>query len=210
VSFGLVSLNLVVLAVAGIVVNWLAFRGEQTAFIMELPLYHAPNLRTVGLYVWNNTLSFIKKAGTLILLATMVVWALSSFPGPGINNSLLAAFGRLLTPLGRLMGLDDWRLIVALLTSFFAKENPIATLGILYNLEAESPSLATAMAAALAPAARLAFLAIVMLFIPCLATTATIQQETRSWRWTAAGIGLTLALSIGAGVVIYQAGARIL
>ncbi len=209
VSLGLVGLNLLVLAAVGIAVNKLAFRGEQSAFIMELPLYHVPNPRTVGLYIWNNTISFVKKAGTLITLASVAVWALSAFPGPDINDSLLATFGRSLAPLGHLMGLDDWRVIVALLTSFFAKENTIATLGILYNLEAESASLAAAMATALAPAARLAFLVIVMLFIPCLATTATIQQETRSWRWTAAAIGLTLVLSIAAGIAVYQIGARI-
>lgn len=206
VSLGLVGLNLIVLAVAGIIVNRLAFHGDQTAFIMELPLYHVPNGRTVGLYVWNNTVSFIRKAGTLILLASVVVWALSSFPGPDINDSLLAAFGRILAPVGRLMGLEDWRLIVALLTSFFAKENTIATLGILFDVSAESAALATAVAAVLTPPARIAFLVVVMLFVPCLATTATIQQETRSWRWTAAAIGLTLALSVGAGIIVYQIG----
>jgi ferrous iron transport protein B len=205
VSLGLVGLNLGVLAVAGIAVNRLAFQGDQTAFIMELPLYHVPNPRTVGLYVWNNTLSFVRKAGSLILIASVVVWALSSFPGPDINSSLLAAFGRLLAPVGELMGLADWRMIVALLTSFFAKENTIATLGILFNVSSESAALADAVAAVLVPAARLAFLVVVMLFIPCLATTATIQQETRSWRWTAAAIGLTLALSVGAGILVYQA-----
>jgi ferrous iron transport protein B len=204
ISFGLVALNLAVLAVAGIVVNKLAFRGDQTAFIMELPLYHVPNGRTVGLYVWNNTVSFIKKAGTLILIASMVVWALSSFPGPGINNSVLASIGRALEPIGRLMGLNDWRIIVALLTSFFAKENTIATLGILFNTSADSVTLAQEVALVLVPAARVAFLAVVMLFVPCLATTATIKQETNSWRWTAAAIGLTLALSLSAGIVIYQ------
>ncbi|MCU0503388.1 MAG: ferrous iron transport protein B [Anaerolineae bacterium] len=204
ISFGLVALNLAVLAVAGIVVNKLAFRGDQTAFIMELPLYHVPNGRTVGLYVWNNTVSFVKKAGTLILLASMVVWALSSFPGPGIDNSVLAAIGRSLEPIGQLMGLNDWRIIVALLTSFFAKENTIATLGILFNTNAESVTLAQEVALVLVPAARVAFLAVVMLFIPCLATVATIKQETNSWRWPAAAIGLTLALSLGAGIVIYQ------
>ena len=167
ISFGLVALNLVVLAVAGIVVNKLAFRGDQTAFIMELPLYHVPNGRTVGLYVWNNTVSFVKKAGTLILLASMVVWALSSFPGPGIDNSVLAAIGRSLEPIGQLMGLNDWRIIVALLTSFFAKENTIATLGILFNTDAESVTLAQEVALVLVPAARVAFLAVVMLFVPC-------------------------------------------
>ncbi len=210
ISFGLVALNLVVLAVAGIVVNRLAFRGDQTAFIMELPLYHVPNGRTVGLYVWNNTVSFIKKGVPLILLASMVVWALSSFPGPGIDNSVLAALGRSLEPIGGLMGLDDWRIIVALLTSFFAKENTIATLGILFNTGAESVTLAQEVAVVLVPAARLAFLAVVMLFIPCLATTATIKQETNSWRWTGAAVGLTLALSLAAGILIYQVGTLIL
>lgn len=206
VSFALVGLSLFTLAIAGIVVNRLAFRGDQTAFIMELPLYHVPNGRTVGLYVWNNTVSFIKKAGTLILLASMAVWALSSFPGPGIDNSVLAAIGRSLEPIGRLMGLDDWRMIVSLLTSFFAKENSIATLGILFNTDAESVTLAQEVAAILVPAARVAFLAVVMLFVPCLATTATIKQETNSWRWTAAAIGLTLALSLAVGILIYQVG----
>ncbi|MEJ5198964.1 MAG: ferrous iron transport protein B [Anaerolineae bacterium] len=206
VSLGLVGLNLILLAAVGIVVNRFAFRGQQSAFIMELPLYHVPNLRTVGLYVWNNTLSFVRKAGSLILLASMAVWALSSFPGPDIHGSVLAVIGRSIVPVGELMGLGDWRLIVALLTSFFAKENTIATLGILFNLSAESPDLAAVVATVLDAPARLAFLAVVMLFIPCLATTATIRQETRSWRWTAAAIGLTLALSLAAGIVIYQVG----
>lgn len=206
ISFGLVALNLVVLAIAGMIVNKLAFHGEHTAFIMELPLYHVPNGRTVGLYVWNNTVSFIKKAGTLILLASIVVWALSAFPGPTIEESVLAAFGRMLAPIGALMGLEDWRIIVALLTSFFAKENTIATLGILFNTSAESVTLAKQVAEILTPAARLAFLTVVMLFIPCLATTATIRQETNSWRWMAAAIALTLALSLGAGIVVYQIG----
>ena len=133
VSWGLVALSLLVLAVAGIIVNKLAFHGEQTAFIMELPLYHVPNARTIGLYVKNNTVSFIKKAGTLILIASMVVWALSTLPGRGIEQSVLATFGRALEPVGALMGLGQWQLIVALITSFFAKENTIATLGVLYG-----------------------------------------------------------------------------
>ncbi len=205
-SWGLVALNLLVLAAAGIVVNKLAFKGEQTAFIMELPLYHVPNARTVGLYVWNNTKSFLQKAGSLILIASVIVWALSSLPGGDIETSVLAAVGRRLEPVGAWMGLTDWRMIVALITSFFAKENTIATLGILYSGGEQAGALAAQVATALAPAARLAFLVVTMLFIPCLATTITIRQETRSWRWTAASIGLLLALSLGAGVLVYQIG----
>jgi ferrous iron transport protein B len=204
VTLGLVALNLFVLAVAGIVVNKVAFKGEQTAFIMELPLYHVPNGRTVGMYIWNNTTSFLKKAGTFILLSSAVVWVLSNLPGGNPETSYLAMVGRALEPLGALMGLTDWRMIVALLSSFFAKENTIATLGVLFGAPQAGASLATMVAAVLVPAARIAFLAAAMLFIPCLATVATIKQETASWKWTWASIGLLLAISLGAGIVIYQ------
>ncbi len=203
-TIGLVALNLVILAVTGIVINRVAFKGEQTAFIMELPLYHVPNARTVGLYVWNNTASFLRKAGTLILLASAVVWILSNVPGGDVETSILAAIGRALAPVGELMGLSDWRVIVALLSSFFAKENTIATLGVLFGAPAAGSALATQVAAILTPGARLAFLAVAMLFIPCVATVATIKQETASWKWTAASVGLLLIISLGAGVVIYQ------
>jgi ferrous iron transport protein B len=203
-SFSLVAGNLLILAAAGIVINRLAFRGEHTAFIMELPLYHVPNSRTVGLYVWHNTVEFVKKAGTLILIASVAVWALSTLPGQGVENSYLAAFGRWLEPAGQTIGLGDWRLIVALLTSFFAKENTIATLGILYGAGQGMTTLPAQVAAVLAPAARMAFMVVILLFIPCLATAATIKQETGSWRWTAASILLLLGLSVGAGMVVYQ------
>jgi ferrous iron transport protein B len=205
-SWSLVAGNLLLVAAAGIAINRLAFRGEQTAFIMELPLYHAPNARTVGLYVWHNTMEFVKKAGTLILIASVVVWALSTLPGRGVESSFLASFGRALEPAGRLVGLGDWRLIVALLTSFFAKENVIATLGVLFGAAEGSAALPAQVATLLVPAARMAFLVVILLFIPCLATVSTIKQETGSWRWTAASILLLLGLSLGAGLAVYQVG----
>jgi hypothetical protein len=176
-SWSLVAGNLLVLAAAGIAINRLAFHGEHTAFIMELPLYHLPNARTVGLYVWHNTVEFVKKAGTLILIASVVVWALSTLPGRGVESSYLASFGRWLEPAGQPIGLGDWRVLVALLTSFFAKENTIATLGILYGTGGGVTELPAQVAAMLAPAARMAFMVVSLLFIPCLAT-ATIKQET--------------------------------
>jgi ferrous iron transport protein B len=205
-SWSLVAGNLLVLAAAGIAINRLAFRGAQTAFIMELPLYHVPNARTVGLYIWHNTVEFVKKAGTLILIASVVVWALSTLPGRGVESSYLASFGRWLEPVGRPLGLGDWRVIVALLSSFFAKENTIATLSILYGTGEGVAALPAQVAIMLVPAARMAFLVVILLFVPCLATAATIRQETGSWRWTAASILLLLGLSLGAGMVVYQVG----
>ncbi len=206
VSWGLIGLNLVVLALAGIAMNRLAFGGERTAFIMELPLYHVPNLRTVGLYVWSNTKEFVRKAGTLILVASMAVWALSTLPGGDVDRSILATVGRWLEPVGRPMGIGDWRIIVALLTSFFAKENVIATLGVLFGVTESATGLATMVATILTPAARLALLIFQLLFIPCLATVATMRQETGSWRWVAANLLLLLGLSYGVSVAVYQVG----
>ncbi len=205
VSWGLVVANVLVLAAVGIATNRLAFHNAHTAFIMEMPLYHLPNARTVGHYVWNNTLSFVRRAGSLILIASVAVWALSSLPGGGIEHSLLSYFGRGLEPVGRLMGLGDWRLIVALLTSFFAKENVVATLGVLFGGQGTN-LLAQQVSLALVPAARLAFLVVTMLFVPCLATTAAIKQETGTWRWAAFAIGLLLVISVGAGILVYQLG----
>ena len=200
VAWGLVAVNLGVLAVLGIVFHRLVFKGEQAMFIMELPLYHLPNARTIGLYVWQNVVAFLQKAGTVILAASVVVWLLSYFPAGGdVTQSYLAWIGKSLAPLGTVMGLP-WTLIVALLTSFVAKENTIATLGVLYgNFEIVLPSLIT-------PPAALGFLIVQMLFIPCVATVAAVKQETRSWAWTLLSLGLMLVISLGAGILVYQAG----
>jgi len=206
VAWGLVALSLTVLAVLGVLINKIVLRGERAAFIMELPLYHRPNLRTIGLQVWQNSTEFLRKAGTLILLMSVVVWSLSTLPHGDIQTSYLAAVGRALAPVGALMGLD-WRMMVALLTSFVAKENSIATLSILFGDGATS--LETALAAALTPTAALAFLVVQMLFIPCVATVAVIRQETGSWRWTLFSLGLLLTISLLGGIVTYQVGSRL-
>jgi ferrous iron transport protein B len=189
---------LLVLAGLGLVLHHFFFGNEHVPFIMELPLYHLPNFRTIGLYVRNNILGFLKKAGTTILVATLFVWTLSYFPTGSVMTSYLSRVGRFLEPVGRWMGLP-WPVVVALLTSFVAKENTVATLGVLYgNLNA----LRTVMT----PAAMLAFLVFQMLFIPCVATVAAIKQETGSWKWTAASVGMQLALSLGLAVAVYQIG----
>jgi ferrous iron transport protein B len=101
------------------------------------------------------------------------------------------------------MGLD-WTLLVALLASFVAKENSIATLGILLAPGGTATGLETALAGLLTPAAALAFLVVQVLFIPCVATVATIRQETNSWRWTLISIALLAVISFGAGIAVYQ------
>ncbi|MFL7867312.1 MAG: ferrous iron transport protein B, partial [Anaerolineales bacterium] len=202
VTWGLVALNIIILAITGILINRAVFKGTHVAFIMEMPLYHLPNARTISLFIWNNTWAFVKKAGTIILIVSVLVWGLAYFPAGDIQISLLARIGRWMEPLGRPMGLDDWRPIVALLSSFIAKENTIAVLGILYSADSEL-GLARRVAAALSPSAALAFLVIQMTFIPCVATVAAIKQET-GWRWTGFSVGLLLIISLCFGTLVYQ------
>ncbi len=198
VAWGMVTLSLLTLAFLGVTLNRFVLKGEPIAFIMELPLYHLPNVRSIGLYIWQNMVEFVKKAGTIILGVSVVVWALSYFPTGDPTQSYLAAVGQWLAPIGAWMGVP-WEMITALITSFIAKENTIATLGILYgDLENTLPTVLT-------PAAALAFMVVQMLFIPCAATVAAIKQET-NWKWALISVGMLLVISLGAGVLIYQGG----
>jgi ferrous iron transport protein B len=136
-----------------------------------------------------------------------IVWVLSTYPGSEPGQSVLGVVGRFLEPVGALMGLGDWRLIVALLSSLVAKENSVATLGILFGGSAAAGGdLAVRVAAVLAPAAAAAFLVVQMTFVPCVATVAALKQESRSWRWTGASLALMLVVAFVLGVVVYQLG----
>lgn len=203
VSWGMVGLSLVVLALSGILFNKVLLHGEQVAFIMELPLYHVPNWRTIGLLILQRSRAFLARAGTIILVVSVIIWALSALPTGDIDTSLLATIGHLLEPVGRLMG-QSWRMMVALLASFIAKENSIATLGVLFGAGEEEAQLATILSQTLTPMAALAFLVVQMLFIPCVATVATVKQETNSWRWTGFSVAYLLIISLLGGILTYQ------
>ncbi len=202
VSWSLVLFSLLILVLSGSLLNRLLFRGQRSAFIMEMPLYHIPNARTIGLLVWQRSLSFVKKAGTNILAMSVAIWALSVLPGGDLNHSYLVQFGKFVEPVGRWMGFD-WRLTVALITSFPAKENAIATLGVIFG-SSPSAGLAQTLTSTFSTATGLSFLVTTMLFIPCMATVAVIKQETNSWGWTLLNIALFLVISIAAGAGVYH------
>ena len=201
VTAGIIVFSLVVLVISGLLMNRFIFQGERAVLMMELPLYHEPNPRTIGLVSWQRTIAFIKRAGTIILIVSIIIWVLAYFPSGNIEGSVLGHIGRGLQPVARLMGLN-WQLMVALLTSFVAKENTIATLGVL--LGRETAGLSQALKGMLTPAAAIAFLVAQVLFIPCVATVSAIRQETGGWRWVAFSIGLQLALSFSLAIVVFQ------
>jgi ferrous iron transport protein B len=205
----MVMVNVAVLAVMSLLISRFLLKGQESFFLMELPRYHMPDMRTVLLATWGRIRRFAALAGTVILVMSLIVWTLSAFPGDDIGDSVLGHMGRGLEPIGGLMGLD-WQMMVALLTSFVAKEQTIATLGVLLGTgEGGNAALKAGLSHIMVPAAAVSFIALQMLFIPCASSLAAIRLETRSWRWTGFAVGYMLAISFAVAIAIYQA-ARLL
>lgn len=201
VTWSLLSINIILLGLVGMAAHRVFLKDESVPFIMELPLYHKPDMKMIGKIVWMRMLSFIRRASTIILAVSILVWALVYFPGGGIENSFLAKVGRFIEPAGRPLGLD-WQMITALLTSIVAKENAIATLSVLYNVG--DRGLIHVLPQAISHASALAFLVALMLFIPCAATLAAMKRELQSWKWFAASFGLMIAISYLGGLAAYR------
>ncbi len=204
---GLVTWTLLVgcilaLVGAGLVLRGLVLGGELAPFIMELPLYHRPNGRAIARTVRRRTSRFVRKAGGIILVSSALIWALSWSPDGDPASSPLGFLGQRLEPLAGMVGLD-WRMVVALVSGLVARENVLASLGVLYAA-GEVGGLAASLRSAVSPPAALSFLTLHMLFVPCLPTLATVRQESDSWRWTAAAALLMLAVAIAAAAIVYH------
>lgn len=201
VTWALVAMNLIVLGVAGAFVSKFMLRNEPVPFIMELPLYHKPDIKTIIFAVWDRTASFIKKAGTVILVFSVIIWIFSNIPGGNIENSILGCIGRFVEPLGIPLGLD-WRMLVALLSSVVAKENSIATLGVLYNVGGHG--LRTVLPGIISHASALSFLVSLMLFIPCVPTIAVMKQEMGNMKWFSMSFIAMVLISYISGMFAYR------
>jgi ferrous iron transport protein B len=201
VVWSLVTLNILVLGAVGMVVHNFFMKEEPTPFIMELPLYHRPDPRTIGHVVWWRTVAFVRKAGTIILTMSILVWLLAYFPDGRTETSILAWIGHLLEPLGLPLGLD-WKMVTALITSVVAKENAIATLGVLYGVGGQG--LLKVLPAVMGHAPALAFLTVLMLFVPCAATIAVMKREMADRRWFVTSLVLTLVVSYLVGLAAYR------
>ncbi|HNQ19317.1 MAG TPA: ferrous iron transport protein B [Smithellaceae bacterium] len=200
VSWSILALNIGVLGIAGIFVNKVLWR-QDAPFIMELPLYHQPDLRTILMVIWARIIAFIRKAGTIILAVSIVIWLLSYLPTGVVEESWLARAGRAIAPLGVPLGLD-WKMITALITGLVAKENVVATLGVLYSVGEEG--LSTILPTVMGHASAAAFLVVMMLFIPCAATVAVLRKEMNSNKWFFSAIVMTLIVSYISGIAAYH------
>ncbi len=201
VTWFLVVSNIVLLGLSGMIISKIFYRDEMVPFIMELPLYHKPDFKIIGVVVWSRTLTFVKKAGTVILAFSVALWIMSNVPGGAIESSLLAWVGMLLEPIGIPLGLD-WKMLVALLSTIVAKENAVATLGVLYNVGEQG--LMNVLPAMVNHPSAVAFLFVLMVFIPCAPTITVMRQEMGSWKLFFVSIFFMIILSYAGGILIYH------
>jgi len=195
------ALSFLVLLAVGIVVKRGLGVDDNTHFIMELPVYQFPHLKTIMVDVWTRTLHFIQRAGTLILASAVFVWVFSYFPSGEIETSYLAMAGRALTVVGEPLGFD-WRMLTAVLMSTAAKENAIAALGVLYSQG--GAGLADILPTVMSKASALSFMAVIMLWIPCLATMAVMVRELGKFRFFIANLVAMAVIAYAVGVIVHQ------
>lgn len=203
VTWGLISVNLIVLASISFIISKVKPQPVNLLRQGHLPPIQWPEPKPFLRYVIQNILEFLTKMRMLVVVSTLI-WGLSYFPDGQLNTSYLARFGQGVLPIGQLAGLSDWRFIVAMLASFASKENVIAVLGVLFPLHASGQTLSSQITSVLPPAARLSFLVMQMLFIPCVSTLAAIRQESASRKFVVLQTGLMLLISIVAGILVFQ------
>ncbi|MBE5902922.1 MAG: ferrous iron transporter B [Pseudobutyrivibrio sp.] len=189
------------------------FAGDPAPFVMELPAYHWPTLGNVLRSMWERGWSFIKKAGTIILLSTIVVWfctffgvvdgAFTMLEEDQIDHSILATIGRCLAWIFIPLGFGDWEATVASITGLVAKENIVGTLAIIYGAAGD---VYETMRAAFTSASGFAFLAFNLLCAPCFAAMGAIKREMNNTKWFWRAIGYQCGFAWVIGLIIYQVG----
>ena len=197
------------------------FAGDPAPFVMELPAYHWPTVSNILRSMWERGWSFIKKAGTIILLSTIILWFLMSFGWEGgsfgmveeLNESILAKIGTaiawIFAPLGWTKAGEGWKMAVAAVTGLIAKENVVATFGMLYGfaeVAEDGAEIWGNLAAAMTPIAAYGFLVFNLLCAPCFAAMGAIKREMNNTKWFFFAIGYQCGLAYLVSLCIYQIG----
>ena len=179
----LYALGIVMGIIVALILKSTAFRGQPVPFVMELPNYRMPSLKSVGLLLWEKAKDFLERAFTVIFMATVLIWFLQTFD-TRLNvvadsaDSLLALIGQLIAPVFRPLGFADWRMVTALISGFTAKEAVVSTLAVL--LGTNVANLSSALGSVFNPITAVSFLVFTLLYTPCVAAVATIRRELGS------------------------------
>ena len=221
---GLVAVSAYFIGVAAIVISGIllkktkGFAGDPAPFVMELPAYHTPAAGNVLRATWERGWSFIKRAGTVIVASSIILWFLQGFgfteSGFGMvednNSSLLAAIGGAVCVIFAPLGFGNWQSTVATVTGLIAKENVVSTFGVLFGLGADlaedDPGLQASIATHFTALSAYSFMVFNLLCAPCFAAMGAIKREMNSPKWTMAAIGYMCGFAYLVSLMIYQLG----
>ncbi len=221
---GWVAVSAYFIGVAAIIISGIIlkktkmFAGDPAPFVMELPAYHLPTVGNVLRSMWERGWSFIKKAGTIILLSTIVLWFLMGFGVENgsfgmveeIDNSILSKIGGAIAWIFAPLGWGDWKAAVAAVTGLIAKENVVATYGSLYHFAEEvsenGDEIWGSLAAEFSALAGYSFLIFNLLCAPCFAAIGAIRREMNSGKWTAFAIAYQCVFAYAISLIVYQFG----
>lgn len=198
------------------------FAGDPAPFVMELPAYHMPTVSNVLRSMWERGWSFIKKAGTIILLSTIVLWFMMSFgwsegsfgmlEAEQLDSSILAAVGGVLAPVFAPLGWGDWKMAVAAVTGLIAKENVVGTFGILFGfaeVAEDGVEIWGSLASSMTAVAAYSFLVFNLLCAPCFAAMGAIKREMNNIKWFWFAIGYQTVLAYVVSMCVFQIGTLI-
>ncbi len=221
---GLVAVSAYFIGIGAIILSGIIlkktkmFAGDPAPFVMELPAYHVPAAVNVLRATWERGWSFIKRAGTIILASSIILWFLQGFGFvdgqftmvEDNNSSILAAIGSAICIIFAPLGFGDWQSTVAVFTGLIAKENVVSTFGVLFGVGSEvaedDPSLWTAVAAHYTPLMAYSFMIFNLLCAPCFAAMGAIKREMNNWKWTLGAIGYMCGLAYVVSFIVYQIG----
>ena len=203
-------IGILVAVVSALLLKNTIFLGEPVPFVLELPAYRIPTAKNVMLNVWDKAKDFIRKAFTVIFIASIVIWFLQSFNFQfemieDSSQSILAAIGTFVSPIFKPLGFNDWRASTALMTGITAKESVVSTLSVLTATNTAT-SLNSALAGIFTPMSAFAFLVFTVLYMPCIAAFAATKRELGSWLQALLTAGFQTGMAYLVAMLIYQIG----
>ena len=203
-------LGIIVALIVAAILKRTMFKGLSTPFVMELPTYKIPSVKGVLLHTWEKVKGFLRKAGTLILACSIVLWVLQNiFPWGGTDPqmSLLGVIGSTIAPIFAPLGFGTWQAAVAIIAGLAAKEVVVATFGTLAGLEEDDEEGITNLVHdTFTPLSAFSFMAFTLLYTPCFAAIGAIKQETNSYKWALTMCAITLVTAYIVSFLIFQVG----
>ena len=214
-AFSMYLLGILVAIGVAAVLHLIDRKKTANYLLIELPEYKLPDARTVGIYVWEKIKDYLIKAGTTIFIATLIIWALmyfgpAGFVGEGGGTSFAAYIGRFLEPAFAPIGLGFWQIVVALIAGISAKEVVVSSCAVMLGAAEGSAEFAAALAAmGFGPLNAVCLMVFCLLYIPCVATLATIRKESKSWAWTGFTALFQLVVAYVITLIVYKIGVLI-